>query len=245
MKLNRKFLAAAGCAGVLAFAVTGCSGASAQAETKEEVTTEIAAEAATEEESSAESEDTAAESSSEENNSEESEEMGTMITETIRVWGPVLSVEDGSVMIDNQSGISSPGEMILQIAEETRILGAENGFPVELSEIEEGEMIYVNIGPAMTMSLPPQTTAEVIICEVPEDFKAPDYVQVVSMEQAKDDSYVLNASNGETYQVAADCEILPFLTRNIVMLQDVTEGSTVMVWSDAENQVQRLVLFAE
>lgn len=248
MKLNRKFLAAAGCAGVLAFAVTGCSQEAAQAET--EVTAETATEAGESETSDAEVEENAEAAdaeSAEENaaagNSEMEEE--TMIAETICVWGPVVSVEDGSIMIDNQSGISSAGEMVLQIAEETRVLDAENGFPVELSEIEEGEVIYANIGPAMTMSLPPQTTAEVIICEVPEDFKAPAYVQVVEMEQNKDDSYELTASNGVTYQVAADCQILPFLTRNIVTLQDVTESSTVLVWSDAENQAERLVLFAE
>lgn len=243
MKLNRKFLAAAGCAGVLAFAVTGCSNASTQAETQAQTEAAAEAEVETQEESSETTEESTEVEA--EGDEKEGEDAGSMISETICVWGPVVSVEDGSIMIDNQSGVSSPGEMVLQIAEETRVLDAENGFPVELTEIEEGEVIYANIGPAMTMSLPPQTTAEAIICEVPEDFKAPAYVQVVSMEQGKDEGYAMTASNGLTYQVPADCEILPFLTRNIVMLQDVTEGSTVMVWSDEENQAQKLVLFAE
>ncbi len=245
MKLNRKFLAAAGCAGVLAFAVTGCSQETAQteAQVETEATTEAVTETEESETSDAEVEENADAEGAAAENSETEEE--AMIAETICVWGPVVSVEDGYIMIDNQSGISSAGEMVLQIADETRVLDAENGFPVELSEIEEGEVIYANIGPAMTMSLPPQTTAEVIICEIPEDFKAPAYVQVVEMEQNKDDSYELAASNGVTYQVAADCQILPFLTRNIVTLQDVTESSTVLVWSDEENQAERLVLFAE
>lgn len=247
MKLNRKFLAAAGCAGVLAFALTGCAGETAQAETpmQTEATAEAEHETENAETENSDAEDSDAEAENTAENEAEDAEMGTMIAETIRVWGPVLSVDDGAIMIDNQSGISSSGEMVLQIAEETRVLDAENGFPVELTKIEEGEVIYANIGMAMTMSLPPQTTAEAIICEVPEDFKAPDYVQVVTMEQGKDDSYEMTASNGETYQVPADCEILPFLTRDIVMLQDVTEGRTVLVWSDAENQVEKLVLFAE
>ena len=274
MKLNKKFLAAAGCAGVLAFAITGCSGKAAQADTPAQ--TEVTSEAETVEgiESSEEADEENAvseavgnaESKDEKNAVSEAEgnavseaegdaesdveenadlEADAAVSETICVWGPVVSVEEGSIMIDNQSGISSDGDMVLQIAEDTRILEAENGFPVELTDIKEGEVIYANIGPAMTMSLPPQTTAEAIICQVPEDFKAPAYVQVVEMELGKDESYVLTASNGETYQVAADCQIIPFLTRNIVTLQDVTEASTVLVWSDAENNAERLVLFAE
>ncbi len=274
MKLNKKFLAAAGCAGVLAFAITGCSGKAAQADTPAQ--TEVTSEAETvegiesseeadeenavsEAEGNAESKDEKnAVSEAEDNAVSEAEgdaesdveenadlEADAAVSETICVWGPVVSVEEGSIMIDNQSGISSDGDMVLQIAEDTRILEAENGFPVELTDIKEGEVIYANIGPAMTMSLPPQTTAEAIICQVPEDFKAPAYVQVVEMELGKDESYVLTASNGETYQVAADCQIIPFLTRNIVTLQDVTEASTVLVWSDAENNAERLVLFAE
>ena len=173
--------------------------------------------------------------------------MGEMTAaETIRVWGPVLSVEDGSICIDNQSGVSSAGEMILHIAEgETLVLGAENGFPVELSDIQVGEVIYANIGQAMTMSLPPQTTAEVVICNVPADFKAPDYVQVQNMQWNEDGSGILTATSGSVYQIPADCPIIPYLTRNLVMLQDVTESRSLLVWSDAENVAQNLVLFAE
>ena len=173
--------------------------------------------------------------------------MGEMTAaETIRVWGPVLSVEDGSICIDNQSGVSSAGEMILHIAEgETLVLGAENGFPVALSDIQVGEVIYANIGQAMTMSLPPQTTAEVVICNVPADFRAPEYVQVQSMQWKEDGRGILTATNGSVYQIPEDCPIIPYLTRNLVMLQDVTESRSLLVWSDAENVAQNLVLFAE
>lgn len=238
MRLNRKFLAAAGCAGVLVLAATGCSGAPKQEETM--VQTEAAVEETTE---AATSE---AESKTETEAETEAETEGTLIqADTICVWGPVLSVDGNSITMDNQSGISSAGELILNLAEDTFVLDASDGLPVEVKDIKEGEIIYANLGPAMTMSLPPQTNPEAVICAVPEDFKAPAFVRVISMEQESDGGYMLTASNGETYMAAADCRILPYLTRNIVKLQDVQEGSTVLVWSDGENQAEKIVLFAE
>lgn len=165
---------------------------------------------------------------------------------SIRVWGPVLEVLEDGIVIDNQSGISSPGEMVLHISqEESRVLDAVDGLPVAVSEIQVGEVVYANIGMAMTMSLPPQTNAKMVICQIPADFKAPEYIQVQSMQWNEDTSWTLTATNGTEYHVPADCPVNPYLTRNIVTLQDVTEARTLLVWSDAENVAQKLLLFAE
>ena len=163
-----------------------------------------------------------------------------------RIWGKVLSVEDGRIHIDNQSGNSYEGEIVLNISDEySHVLDAENGFPVQLSDIQVGETIYAYIGPAMTMSLPPMTTAEMIIAKTPADFKAPDYVEVKTLTWQENGDWVLTTMDGATYQVPADCPVTPYLTRNIVTLQDVTESRKLLVWSDGENSAQKLVLFAE
>ena len=38
---------------------------------------------------------------------------------------------------------------------------------------------------------------------------------------------------------------MPYLTRQIVSLEDVEQGSNLLVWSDDQNQAQKLVLFAK
>lgn len=168
------------------------------------------------------------------------------LLDMMRIWGTVTSVEDGRITIDNQSGVSFEGEIVLNISDEyTRVLDAVNGFPVQLSNIREGEVIYAYIGPAMTMSLPPQTTPEMIICQIPADFKVPDYVEVKSMTWQENGDWVLVANDETTYQIPGDCPIIPYLTRNMVTLEDVTESRKLLVWSDGENNAQRLVLFAE
>ena len=174
------------------------------------------------------------------------ENEGNQAMDTIRIWGTVLSVEDGMIRIDNQSGVSYEGEIVLNVGSEySRVLDAESGLPVALSDIKAGEFIYAYIGPAMTMSLPPMTTAEMVICHVPQDKQAPDYVQVKSMKQGADGNWSLTAADGTAYHVPGDCQILPYLTRNLVRLEDVKESDNCMIWMDDMRSVERIVLFAQ
>lgn len=168
----------------------------------------------------------------------------TAVSNQIRIWGPVLGVEERVIRIDNQSGVSFAGEIVLNISDEfSRVLDGANGYPVDLGSIKEGDFIYAYIGPAMTMSLPPMTTAEMVICKIPQDMKAPDYIEVKSMEQQADGSWRLETLDQVSYTVPADCQILPYLTRNIVTLADVQESSTCLVWSDDAGSIQKMVLF--
>ena len=165
---------------------------------------------------------------------------------SVRIWGPILRVEDGNVVIDNRSEVSFRGEMVVTVdPEHTRILDGENGYPVEVSELNEGEAVFVYIGPAATMSEPPMVNASLILCKIPSDLRVPDYVHVTAMEEQADGSYLLSGDNGIQYLVPADCEILPFLTRNVVTLQDVQAGGSCLIWSDERRTAQEIVLFAE
>lgn len=52
----------------------------------------------------------------------------------------------------------------------------------------------------MTLSLPPQTAAEMIIAGIPADFKVP-IITVDSMTWNEDTSWTLVSSEGTTYQI--------------------------------------------
>lgn len=165
---------------------------------------------------------------------------------SIRVWGPILRVEDGNLVIDNRSDLSFRGEMILAVdRENTRILDGENGYPVEVSELNEEEAVFAYIEPTAALSEPPIVNASLILCRLPDDLRVPDYVRVTAMEEQTGGSYLLSGDNGIQYLVPGDCEILPFLTRNIVTLQDVVAGSGCLVWSDEQRAAQKIVLFAD
>lgn len=57
-------------------------------------------------------------------------ERETTAPEKIRIWGTVTSVEENRIVLNNQSGASFEGEMVLHISDETtKVLGAVDGLP--------------------------------------------------------------------------------------------------------------------
>lgn len=178
---------------------------------------------------------------------ESMEESQPEAPQSVRIYGPVTKLEDGRLSIDNQSGMSTSGEIILNVSpESTYILDAVTGLPVKEEDIQGGDTIYVYIGPAMTMSLPPMTNAQIIFANIPADAKVPDYVEVKSMiTDASTSKSVLAAADGTEYTLAPDCNIFPYLTRNIVTLDDLTQGRSCVVWADDENEAVKIMVFAE
>lgn len=237
-RILRKYrLYAAGICTVLALGIGGCAsnGASAATETRQE-----SQEASKEETTEA---DTAAESAA-----DNVEDMnGQDALQSLRIYGPVTKQEDGRLSIDNQSDMSISGEIILNVSEEyTYILDAVTGLPLKEEDIKDGDTIYVYIGPAMTMSLPPMTNADVIFANIPADAKVPDYIEVQSLvTDAATSKSVLTAADGTVYTVESDCNIFPYLTRNIVTLDDLTQGRKCVVWSDEDNAALQIMVFAE
>lgn len=65
--------------------------------------------------------------------------------------------EEGSLLVEDEVR----GEVIVHIGENTKIFAGDK--EVEATEIKEGMLLGVEYGMAMTMSIPPQTTAERII----------------------------------------------------------------------------------
>lgn len=67
--------------------------------------------------------------------------------------------EEGSIIVEDEAR----GEVVVHIAEETKIFAGDKETTKE--EIKEGMLLGVEYGMAMTMSLPPQTTAERIVLQ--------------------------------------------------------------------------------
>lgn len=163
----------------------------------------------------------------------------------LRIWGVLLSAGDDGILAYNQANISSPGEMIFHIdPENTFVLDAQSGFPVEMADVQLGSF-EAYLGPIMSMSLPPQTTPYVVIVNIPEGFRAPQYVVAADKLGQKDGKTVLSANDGREYAIADNAAIQPYLTRNIVAMEDIKESSRCLVWLNDDNEVESIVLFAE
>lgn len=163
----------------------------------------------------------------------------------LKIWGTITEVTDHTIAVDNQSEFSSPGEIIFNIdPEETLVLDAASGLPVELADVQLGDF-EAYLGSIMTMSLPPQTVPYVVVVNITEDDAAPQYVISAEAVEEKDGNQVLTAANGDEYTLAQEVEVLPFLTKNIVKLEDIEGNSKCLLWMDADGLVEKIVLFAQ
>ncbi|MCC8139401.1 MAG: hypothetical protein LIO67_03710 [Lachnospiraceae bacterium] len=162
----------------------------------------------------------------------------------IRIWGVVTDTYDGVIVVDNQSDVSSAGEIELTIGEETYVLDASTGLPVSLDEVETGSF-EAYLGPEMTMSLPPQTTPYVVIVNIPEDSRTPQYAIAAELTEENDGSLSLTATDGRVYRIPDSARITPYLTKNIVTRDDIRVGTTCLIWADDDDEAQTVMIFSE
>lgn len=164
---------------------------------------------------------------------------------TERIWGTIKEVGDGTILVDGTSETANMGEILLMIdPENTLVLDGVNGFPVELKDIQIGNF-EAYLGPAMTMSLPPQTTPYVVIVNIPEDIQAPQYVIAAEELDTSGGAKLLTGKDEAVYTLSRNVQITPYLTKNIVQLEDIKRDSRCLVWMNNNGEVERIVLFAE
>ncbi len=160
----------------------------------------------------------------------------------VRIYGEIEEVSEEDIIVDNQSDMSSQGEMILTIdPENTVLVDGESGLPLELSDVEKGSFVAY-LGPAMTLSLPPQCTPEVVFTNVSEKEAAPYYAVIARKPVAKDGSLKVVAEDGQSYVIPDTAEIKPFRTRNVVRAEDIQKGSRCLIWQNEQEEVVRVVL---
>ena len=160
----------------------------------------------------------------------------------VRIYGEIEEVSEEDIIVDNQSDMSSQGEMILTIdPENTVLVDGESGLPLELSDVEKGSFVAY-LGPAMTLSLPPQCTPEVVFTNVSEEEAAPYYAVIARKPVAKDGCLKVVAEDGQSYVIPDTAEIKPFRTRNVVRAEDIQKGSRCLIWQNEQEEVVRVVL---
>ena len=168
----------------------------------------------------------------------------------VQAWGSVTVLENGSLLLENTS--SSQQSLIVHLEETTPILDAVTGLPLD-RELRQGETVYVWVGPAMTLSLPPQASAEVVVANIPADFAVPQYVQIArvepqamaAIEPAPPLTYVdLVTTGGQKLTITDKAVLTPHLTRQLVTLESLVPGTRMLVWTDASQTVTKVLVFA-
>ncbi|HIX15176.1 MAG TPA: hypothetical protein H9740_05555 [Candidatus Hungatella pullicola] len=164
--------------------------------------------------------------------------------DSVLVYGSASQDSADRITMTRQDGEASGQQIIINISEETKVLDAVTGNPVNQESLN-GQTLYVYTSPVMTLSLPPITTAQVIFSNIPADYKVPEYITVDTLNLNGDGTGSITATNGKTYTVGSDCQIFPYLTRNIVVLDQLTSGRTCVVWTQSDGTAaSRIMAFA-
>lgn len=176
---------------------------------------------------------------------DETEELSMAGITPVRIYGVISEIwaDQNTIVVDNQSDASSPGEIELKIdAENTLVLDATTGYPVSLEDVQTGSF-EAYLGGTMTMSLPPQTTPYVVIVNIPEDYGTPQYAIVEQIEKDGDGGATVTATDGRSYVLSADTQIVPYRTKNIVTIDDIQAGTACLIWLDEDGTASKVQIF--
>lgn len=149
----------------------------------------------------------------------------------VRVQGTV-SVEGNRILVTNSNEWAEYPEIALSLAKDTLILNAVDGSAMAAGDLREGEYVYAYVSPAMTDSLPPITTAAVILAAIPADYAVPAYSIVEQVNVWEGRTSIL-MSDDVTYSMS-DAELLPGpgFDGDTVTLADITPGCGLLAWYD-------------
>lgn len=165
--------------------------------------------------------------------SAEYEIQSTNALESPRVWGTAVELGDNSIHLKNSNDQDPYNDIVLHVSENTLILDAVTGEEKTFADLRKNETIYAYVNPVMTLSLPPQTTAELILCNIPADFGVPSYLQVESVTVSNDGNVDVKTNDALILHLNAETELLNNPNDTQPALKDLKPGDMVLAWYDA------------
>ncbi len=162
-----------------------------------------------------------------------------LINEDVAVTEP-LAMEYDKVELYGTAGIeegwlyiaTETGDVMLNTDANTIFVDG-NGYKTSVEAIENGTTLKVVASNAMTMSLPPQSYAHVIML-ADDNGGFPIYAEVDRIVTDDSGNLVFSSKDGNYDVVYGEgmTAVEPYATRNIVTAADIKEGSRILVMAD-------------
>lgn len=141
--------------------------------------------------------------------------------------------ENPRIMLNgvNEEG-ETYGKIILNTsAETTRVIDAETGMPATLEDIEEGDVVYAYTSPMMAMSMPPQSSAELLIINASESTIIPVYAEINDIVRNEETGNVtLITDRAVNITLTEETEVSPYLTRQNLTKDTLSIGQKILAW---------------
>lgn len=163
----------------------------------------------------------------------------------VRVWGKVSPWDGEGIFLKNDNKDDPLSEVVIHPGEAPAV-DAVTGLPLDLETVKEGDTLYAWAGPAMTMSLPPQVSAQVIVGNIPADFKVPEFCEIagqaVSPAPGDQGNPKFPLTGGGQLEVTDKTVYTPWLTKQLVRMEDLTPGTRVLVWKNKDGAAEKVQL---
>ena len=161
----------------------------------------------------------------------------------VAYWGTVTWIDEDSFLLDRGERDDLSDAVVVHVGD-APYLDAVTGNTLNLDTLEDGDTVYVWVGPAMMLSMPPQSAASLILGNIPADYAVPQYYEITGSVITEASAVLSVAGSNDTVTVPASAQVTPYLTRNLVTLADLVPGTRILVWSDAKGTPEKVLVFA-
>ena len=147
---------------------------------------------------------------------------------SIRVSGAVAQLEDGQILLENDEEGAAYPQVLLNITEDTLFLSAADCGEKTLSDIAAGDLLYADISPAMTRSIPPMANAFVVFCDVQEDTAVPTYAQITDIQTGDDGQVTIVTDQSLNLLPNESTKVLSLDGSSTLSVSDLAVGDTIL-----------------
>ena len=164
-----------------------------------------------------------------------------------QISGTAEKQDDGNLLVTNEDD----QQTLIRMPEGTPIVDAVTGLPMTIDDIKDNDDVSAWMAPAMTMSIPPQANALVVIANIPEDGKIPMYYEIAGTDQTvtiaiypppERTDVTLPVSTGDTLTIPVTTQVTPWLTRQIVTVDDLVPGTQILVWTNDSGEIENILM---
>ena len=118
----------------------------------------------------------------------------TLVPKVISTKGEIAEIGDNQIRV---SGEGSYNEIVLNIQAGTYIVDAEDGTQILFTDLKKGDAVTAYYSPAVTRSIPPQSSAIALLVGTPQKGNPGQYMKVATVEQRPDGSIRVLCTNSE------------------------------------------------
>lgn len=160
-------------------------------------------------------------------------------TDNILIDGTLTKLDNGNLRLTGEGDQSPYQEIELIIGDTTTaVIDGISGRLVPINELKDGEKIYAYISAPSDRDLPPQVTAQVVLCRLTEDKAVPGYFEVRSIIANKNETVRLVTDKDMVLRIEDGYLPEAFKSASAAALEKVTAdqlvpGTRILAWYSA------------